>query len=307
MITKLEKDRLLKTVDLLERFPKSAFAEGWRRTANIFDELEFIYSAVSSGKDSLFMTNMLIQELQRRRMIVEMLDSGDKALIKEAKELLERFSKIRMAGLGSQNKDDIEKFRKWEKMRIAVMQMDYELSFDQTNEVMARFYKEYATDIKNIIPKDREIDEEKSVKENGYDLRWVHENHKYNPYELDKERIENMKPSELAEIYGKALVWGYGLYFPISWQHTGSATDSRYISFDPDMKKLWVNEPPIKYDPHHEWCVTLENMYDSWHGFKPMTEVFPAMTDQQLRVYFSKYITEAVADKKMKGIELWEV
>lgn len=290
-MNKIEMERLERLTDILEKYPKSAVTEGWRRNANLFDDLDFIYTSVSSGKDSVFMSQMAMLELLRRNWISELLDSDPK----KAKELMDRYSKIRKAGLASQREDTVENIKKWDGMRIGIMQMDYEITFNESKEVMLRMYKEYATDIKKILPEGK-IDPEKSVKENGYDLRWISDNEKENPYNLSREKIEAMKPKELEDIYGKALVFGWGLYFPISWVNAGDVDDSRYISFDPDKKKIWVNEPPIAQDPHHEWCVTLENMYDNWHGMRPMFECLPGSSDQKLRVDFSAYISKAVPE-----------
>ena len=309
VITDIEKHRMLRLLELVERNPKSALAEGWRRNANVFDDLEFIYSACSSGKDSAFMTQMAVMELQRRRMLLEMWRNPETRA--EAEELVRRYSAVRECGLASQVKEDLNdpecraKFEKWENMRIAVMQMAYELEFDQSGQLMHRFYKEYATDINNILPKNADDsiwDSGETVKELGFDLRWVNtDDTKCNPGELSLEKIEKLTPKQLREIYGKALVWGYDCCFPIAWENSQGVNDSRYISFEPDKKDIWVTEPPVKWDPHHEWCLDINNMYDSWHGLRPMFEITPGMTDQNLRVEFSRFISDAVTHAMENG------
>lgn len=308
-ISQKELDRLETFTQIMERNPKSAVAEGWRRTANIFDDLEFVYSAVSSGKDSIFMTNICIMELQRRRWLTQMWENTD--MQDEVIEILERYSKIREAGLASQRNERITceedqdrifgsngTHSKWANMRIGVMSMDYELTFNESRQVKLRFWKEYATDFNNILPKGMSYDEamksSKTIKELGFDTRWISENHKENPGERTREDFEEMTPKQLSDFYGKKLVFGYEMMFPIAWQNLGSASDSRYLSFDPEKKELWVTNPPIEQDPYHEWCMTYENMYDTFHGLPGMIQITPGLSDQKLRVEFSRYISEYV-------------
>lgn len=305
IMSHLEEQKLMKLLEIMERNPKAGIAEGYRRLCNMFDDLEYFYTAVSFGKDSVFMTNMAIMELQRRQWISGMMHSEDKAQIDKAQELMNRFSAVRKAGFASQREDDIEKFDKWVGMRIGVMSMDYEITFDQTRQLSLRFWKEFATDIKNIIPAGMTIESceasNKSVKELKCNLDWVSDVPEENPKELSREEIEKMTFTELEDIYGKALVWGYGCYFSIAWENTGGTDDSRYLSFDPDKRGIWVNEPPINYDPFHEWCMTNQNMYQDWHGLPAPVQITPGMSDQLLRVEFSKYISSVIPTAMANG------
>lgn len=335
LISNNEKERMLHFLEIMERNPKAAVTEGWRRCANLFDTLDFIYSSCSSGKDSMFTSQMILMELQRRKMIVSMLESGDEDEAAKAESLMDRYNAVRKSGLASQRENVFDtnehymQFKKWENMRIAILQMNYEMEYDQSGQVMQRFYKEYATDIRNVLPKpvrdkyliggkyaegsdydlvepsrwdesvwdDPVWNSEKSVGELGFDLRWVNkEEKKFNPHELDYEQIAKMTPENLKEVYGKALVWAWDMCQPIAWESNMGVTDSRYISFEPAAKKIWVNDPPTAYDPHHEWVVTLENMYDSWHGLAPNLACTPGMSDQLLRVEFSRFISDVLPE-----------
>ena len=315
MISEKEKERLNTFTQIMERNLKSAVAEGWRRTANIFDDLSYIYSAVSSGKDSVFMTNICIMELQRRRWLTELWNSGQKD---EVKAILNRYSHIREAGIASnrseriQTDEDAERIfgeggthSRWLNMRIGVMSMDYELTFNESRQVKLRLWKEYATDFKNILPAGKTledvIEDTKNVKDLGFDLRWVSSVAKENPGERSLKDFEAMTPKQLMDFYGKALIFGYEMMFPISWQNLGSNSDSRYLSFEPEKKELWVTTPPVDQDPYHEWCMTYENMYDEWHGLPGMVQITPGLSDQKLRVEFSRYISEVVPEAISKG------
>lgn len=297
-ISALEEQKIMELLNILERNPKKAIAEGYRRLCNMFDDLEYFYTAVSFGKDSVFMTNMALMELQRRQWLSSLYHSDKQEDRDKAAELIKRFSDVREAGLASHRRDNIELFDKWVGMRIGVMSMDYEITFDQTRQLSLRFWKEFATDINNIIPAGMTLEEckasNKTVKELGCNLEWISDIPEENPKELKREDIEAMTFEALMDIYGKALVWGYGCYFSIAWENTGAVDDSRYLSFDPDKKNIWVNEPPVKYDPFHEWCMTNENMYDDWHGLPAPVQITPGMSDQHLRVEFSRYISSVI-------------
>lgn len=290
-------EKLDQTLALLESLPPTAnFREGWCRMANVLDQLTFLYAAVSSGKDSVFMANMAIIELQRRRIRKSMFDN-DKALYDHYQA---RWDAIRKSAIASHNEDLAPEEADYTN-RIGVMQMDYEITFNESAQLTHRFFKEWATDINKIARKNGEAcgyyDSEKSVKELGWDLTWVDDDNKKNPKMTTREEIENMKPRQLREIYGKAMVYGYACYFPIAWENTGSVSDSRYISFDPDKRSIWVTVPPTDKDPYHEWCIDLDRMYDRWHGKRPMYEIIPGMSDQWLRKEFSKYIKAVWEDE----------
>lgn len=346
-----DQKKLEKFLDVATRNPRTAVAEGFRRNAKMFDDLDFIYTSVSSGKDSLFMSQIAILELQRRQDIARKLAAGEK--------IDTVASELRSCGLATQYTDNVESFKKWtyaisaeetakrnkkfinreivkkeiseldeafgimdtsdlkreflwslenaEKHpelagnhRLGMLVMEYELSFDQSDEVLRRIAKEFATDIKLIEP-DGVIDLEKSVKENGYDLRWVSDNQNENPHRLTREQIENLKPYELADVYGKALVFLFDMCQSIAWENNSGTDNSRYISFEPDKKSIWVKHPPVSQDPHGEWVITNENLYESHYGLTPMVEILPAMSDQVLRVEFSKYITRAVTEALQFG------
>lgn len=310
MVCNKELDRLETLTQIMERHLRSAVTEGWRRTANLFDDLEFMYSAVSSGKDSMFMTNICLLELGRRRWLCELWDNNQKD---EVKKILERYSKIRESGIASQrneritNQEDEERifgpkgiFRKWKNQRIAVMSMDYELNYNESRQVKLRMWKEYATDFEKILPKgmslNKAIQSDKTVETLGFDLRWVSDVAKENPAELTYDDFAQMTPRMLMDFYGKKMVYGYEMCFPIAWENTAGVSDSRYFSYDPSKKDLWVMQPPIEQDPHHEWCMVYENMYDSFHGLRPMIEISSGMTDQLLRQEFSKFINNAVTE-----------
>lgn len=298
VMSKLEEEKLMELLKIMENNPHAGISEGYRRLCNMFDDLEYFYTAVSFGKDSVFMTNMAIMELQRRQWISSMMHSGKRELMDKAEDLMKRFSAVRKDGYASHREDDLEKFDKWVGMRIGVMSMDYEITFDQTRQLSLRFWKEFATDINKIIPAGMTFEEceasSKTVKELKCNLQWVSDVPEENPKELSREEIEKMTFVELEDIYGKVLVWGYGCYFSIAWENTGGTDDSRYLSFDPDKKDIWVNTPPIQYDPFHEWCMTNENMYNDWHGLPAPVQITPGMSDQLLRVEFSKYISAVI-------------
>lgn len=341
IIGKSELERLEKLLKIMEENPKSALTEGWRRCANIMDEVEFLYSSCSSGKDSTMTSQMLLMELQRRKWILHMMESDNADDLMIAEDMFQRFNAVRAAGLSGSRQDTIENFRKWDGLRICILQMAYELEYDQSGQLMHRFYKEWATDIRNILPdnirskylinpmfKDKKFNEDtrlgydlkvtgrymddcwndpiwdsnESVGELGFDLRWVNQDdQKYNPQELSMEMIRKMTPDELREVYGKALVWAWMINSPLAWENNQGVSDSRYISYDPKAEKLWVTPLPDKWDPHQEWSVSIGNMYDPWHGLAPNLVCTPGMTDQSYRVEFSKFITDTVQPALMMG------
>jgi len=288
---KSEIERLNKALNIMKEHPNSAFTEGMRRVCRIFDNTIFIYSAVSSGKDSVFMTNCLLLELFYRRFVYNgLLEDSFK---KEWEDII---------GI-SHDREDFKFYG--EGGRIGCMSMDYELTFNESRELKLRMEKEYATDFELIVPENLKNGlwhgRTESVKELGFDLRWIDDNSKCNPYEYERRYIEKITPDELSECYGKKGLWFWDCCFPISWQNMGSVTNSRYVSFDPDKRDLWVTTPPTDTDPYEEYVMTLENMYKDFMGLPSPVEILPAMSDQKLRVEFSKYLSRVIPDAIANG------
>ena len=245
-----------KIVSHIKKNPDTTVKAAMTRMSNIFDQNEYVYSTLSGGKDSGLVTYMCMSIILMRRDVL----SG--------KMSIEEYNEI----LGTQSTVDLMK----RNLRTGLMTMDPEMVYSYTAEFYERTYKTLC-----------------GKYEIG-DLSWVDkENKENNPGCYSYEEIKAMSTEEIQELitgYGEEpLMDGYWMTFPIAWENMTSLKEARYWSYDPEKKDVWTRPLP---EGNYVWNLENFTEFPLRYNLPPMVDdtVIPGLTDQELRVKFSKWI-----------------